>query len=67
MNAALQGRILQKGQAVILRHINKHYMRYDLSLWYEQLKSKYPLVTDEEWHLLNRLATISTFERENSF
>ena len=42
-------------------------MRYDLSLWYEQLKSKYPLVTDEEWHLLDRLAIIKHIRKGESF
>lgn len=42
-------------------------MRYELPFWYEQLKSKYPVVNDEEWHLLDRMATVKRIRKGESF
>ena len=42
-------------------------MQYELPFWYEQLKIKYPVVTDEEWRLLNRMATVKRIRKGEPF
>lgn len=42
-------------------------MKHDLPYWYEPLKKKYPVVTDAEWALLNRLASVKHIQKGDSF
>ena len=42
-------------------------MKYKLPDWYEPLKRKYTVVTDEEWALLDRLATIKHIRKGDTF
>jgi CRP-like cAMP-binding protein len=42
-------------------------MKHDLPFWYEQLKQKYPVVTDEEWRLLHHMAAVKHIRKGDSF
>lgn len=42
-------------------------MKHELPAWYEQLKKKYPVVTDDEWQLLNRMASTKHIRKGDSF
>lgn len=42
-------------------------MRQELPFWYEQLKRKYSVVTDQEWRLLDRMATIKRIRKGEPF
>ncbi|MGZ3874781.1 MAG: Crp/Fnr family transcriptional regulator [Mucilaginibacter sp.] len=42
-------------------------MKHDLPYWYDALKKKHPVVTDEEWLLLDRLATVRRIKKGDNF
>ncbi len=42
-------------------------MKHELPDWYEPLKRKYPVVTEEEWALLDRLATVKHIRKGDAF
>ncbi|SEO05518.1 Crp/Fnr family transcriptional regulator [Mucilaginibacter sp. AW1-7] len=42
-------------------------MKHDLPYWYEPLKKKYPVVTDAEWALLNRIASVKHIRKGDPF
>ncbi|GAA4325826.1 hypothetical protein GCM10023149_28400 [Mucilaginibacter gynuensis] len=42
-------------------------MKHELPYWYEPLKSKYPVVTEEEWHLLDSMAAVKYIRKGESF
>jgi len=42
-------------------------MKHELPYWYEPLKKKYPIVTEEEWALLDQIATVKHIRKGDSF
>jgi CRP-like cAMP-binding protein len=42
-------------------------MKHELPFWSEQLKRKYPIITDEEWQLLDRMAHVKYIRKGDSF
>ena len=42
-------------------------MKHELPYWYEPLKRKYPIVTEEEWTLLDHIATVKHIRKGDSF
>lgn len=42
-------------------------MKNALPFWYDQLKKKYPIVTDEEWRLLDMMANVKQIKKGDSF
>lgn len=42
-------------------------MKHELPYWYEPLKRKYPVVTDDEWALLDHLATVKHVRKGDTF
>ncbi|MBC9933227.1 Crp/Fnr family transcriptional regulator [Chitinophaga qingshengii] len=40
---------------------------YELPAWYERLKTKYPVVTQEEWQLLDSIAVVKHIRKGESF
>ncbi|MGN8070420.1 Crp/Fnr family transcriptional regulator [Mucilaginibacter sp. SG564] len=42
-------------------------MEQELPFWYAQLKRKYPIVTDEEWRLLDLMANVKHIKKGDSF
>lgn len=40
---------------------------YELPAWYERLKIKYPVVTQEEWQLLDSIAVVKHIRKGESF
>jgi CRP-like cAMP-binding protein len=42
-------------------------MKDELPYWFEPLKRKYPVLTDEEWNLLHQLAVVKAFKKGDSF
>jgi CRP-like cAMP-binding protein len=42
-------------------------MAHKLPGWYDQLQKKYPIVTDEEWRLLELMANIKHIKKGDSF
>jgi hypothetical protein len=42
-------------------------MKHELPYWYEPLKRKYPIVTEQEWALLDHIATVKQIRKGDSF
>ncbi len=42
-------------------------MKHELPFWSEQLKRKYPIITDEEWKLLDQIAHVKHIKKGDSF
>ncbi|SIO52744.1 Crp/Fnr family transcriptional regulator [Chitinophaga niabensis] len=42
-------------------------MKYELPAWYDQLMKKYPIVTQEEWQVLDSIATVKRIKKGDAF
>ncbi|MFC0513417.1 Crp/Fnr family transcriptional regulator [Mucilaginibacter angelicae] len=42
-------------------------MKHELPPWYGQLKKKHPIVTDQEWQLLDSMAVVKHIKKGDSF
>jgi CRP-like cAMP-binding protein len=42
-------------------------MEHELPFWYEQFKKKYPIVSDEEWRLLDVMANVKHIKKGDPF
>ncbi|AYL97796.1 Crp/Fnr family transcriptional regulator [Mucilaginibacter celer] len=42
-------------------------MKQELPYWYNQLKNKYPIVTDDEWRLLDVMAVVKHIKKGDTF
>ena len=42
-------------------------MKHELPYWYEPLEKKYPVVTEDEWLLLNHIATVKYIKKGDAF
>ncbi|WCT14503.1 Crp/Fnr family transcriptional regulator [Mucilaginibacter jinjuensis] len=42
-------------------------MKHELPCWYDELRKKYPIVTEDEWRLLDLMATVKQVKKGDSF